>query len=82
MMLLCSCISGESPSSSASDIDNLNNPAIVDKPLIPKGVASPQVTGNHVLTARTRSSCMQLIKFVSVCLLAIDPPCLLPFNLC
>lgn len=54
---------GESPSSSASDIDNLNNPATADKPLIPKGVASPQVTGNHVLTARTRTSCMQLIKF-------------------
>lgn len=64
-MMLPFRLIGESPSSSASDIDNLNNPATADKAVIPKGVASPQVAGNHVLTGRSRSSCMRLINFVS-----------------
>ncbi|KAL3531438.1 hypothetical protein ACH5RR_010760 [Cinchona calisaya] len=53
---------GESPSSSASDIDNLNNPVNVDKAVQGKAVGSPQVAGNHVLTARHRSSFMRLIN--------------------
>ncbi|XP_027117031.2 cysteine-tryptophan domain-containing zinc finger protein 3-like isoform X1 [Coffea arabica] len=54
---------GESPSSSASDIDNLNNPVNVDKAVQAKGVGSPQVAGNHVFTARNRSSFMRLINY-------------------
>ncbi|KAM7276122.1 hypothetical protein ACFE04_017988 [Oxalis oulophora] len=44
----------ESPSSSASDVDNMNHPTAVDKTAVPKGVSSPQVTGHHVIAARNR----------------------------
>ncbi|VFQ59636.1 unnamed protein product [Cuscuta campestris] len=54
---------GESPSSSASDIDNLNNPPVVDKGGLAKSVGSPQVTGAHVLTTRNRSNFTRLLKF-------------------
>ncbi|XP_059659524.1 cysteine-tryptophan domain-containing zinc finger protein 7 isoform X2 [Cornus florida] len=54
---------GESPSSSASDVDNLNNPAMVDKGALAKGVCSPQVAGNHVIAARNRSSFVRLLNF-------------------
>lgn len=54
---------GESPSSSASDIDNLNNTAMVDKVAIAKGVSSPQVTGNHVIAARNRPNFVRLLNF-------------------
>lgn len=54
---------GESPSSSASDIDNLNNPVNVDKAVQAKGVGSPQVAGNQVFTAKNRSSFMRLINY-------------------
>lgn len=56
---------GESPSSSASDVDNLNNPTIVDKVTLAKGVASPQVAGTHVVSARNRASFTRLFNFVS-----------------
>ncbi|CAL5372536.1 unnamed protein product [Camellia sinensis] len=42
---------GESPSSSASDVDNLNNPTTLDKVPLTKGVSSPQVAANHVIAA-------------------------------
>ncbi|KAK9018318.1 hypothetical protein V6N11_001294 [Hibiscus sabdariffa] len=51
---------GESPSSSASDIDNLNHP---DKVAFPKGVSSPQVAGNHVISARNRPNFVRLLNF-------------------
>ncbi|XP_050366950.1 cysteine-tryptophan domain-containing zinc finger protein 7-like [Argentina anserina] len=54
---------GESPSSSASDVDNLNNPSTLDKVPLPKGVSSPQVTGNHVIAARNRPSFVRMLKF-------------------
>ncbi|KAI3693509.1 hypothetical protein L1987_76453 [Smallanthus sonchifolius] len=38
---------GESPSSSASDIDNLNNPAAVDKNALTKGANDPQIGGSR-----------------------------------
>ncbi|XP_039024845.1 cysteine-tryptophan domain-containing zinc finger protein 3-like [Hibiscus syriacus] len=38
---------GGSPSSSASDVDNLNHPTAADKIAFPKGVSSPQVAGNR-----------------------------------
>ncbi|KAK8540921.1 hypothetical protein V6N13_060972 [Hibiscus sabdariffa] len=51
---------GESPSSSASDVDNLNHP---DKIALPKGVSSPQVAGNHVISARNRPNFVRLLNF-------------------
>nr|GLL42602.1 uncharacterized protein LOC109160423 [Ipomoea trifida] len=54
---------GESPSSSASDVDNLNNPSAVDKGGLAKGVGSPQVTGAHVMTTRNRSNFSRLLIF-------------------
>ncbi|KAK8614572.1 hypothetical protein V6N13_068372 [Hibiscus sabdariffa] len=51
---------GESPSSSASDVDNLNHP---DKVAFPKGVSSPQVAGNHVISARNRPNFVRLLNF-------------------
>ncbi|CAL9133271.1 unnamed protein product [Musa textilis] len=43
---------GESPSSSASDVDNLNNQAILGKDASGKDGSSPQVAGNSVIAAR------------------------------
>ncbi|KAH7517109.1 hypothetical protein FEM48_Zijuj09G0027500 [Ziziphus jujuba var. spinosa] len=54
---------GESPSSSASDVDNLNNPTTVDKVAIPKGVTSPQVAANHVIAGRHRTHFSRLLTF-------------------
>ncbi|KAL4384966.1 hypothetical protein GQ457_15G021890 [Hibiscus cannabinus] len=51
---------GESPSSSASDVDNLNHP---DRVAFPKGVSSPQVAGNHVISARNRPNFVRLLNF-------------------
>ncbi|XP_057964806.1 cysteine-tryptophan domain-containing zinc finger protein 7 [Malania oleifera] len=55
---------GESPSSSASDVDNLNNPPTLDKVALNKGVSSPQVAGNHVIAARNRPNFVRLLNFV------------------
>ncbi|KAA8549191.1 hypothetical protein F0562_000875 [Nyssa sinensis] len=52
---------GESPSSSASDVDNLNNPATVDKGALAKGVSSPQVA--VVIAAGNRSNFVRLLNF-------------------
>ncbi|KAA8521818.1 hypothetical protein F0562_012491 [Nyssa sinensis] len=57
---------GESPSSSASDVDNLNNPTTVDKGVLAKGVSSPQVAGNYFTAARNRSNFVHLLNFVSI----------------
>ncbi|OMO63756.1 Zinc finger, CW-type [Corchorus capsularis] len=54
---------GESPSSSASDVDNLNHPTTADKVALPKGVSSPQVAGNHVISARNRPNFVRLLGF-------------------
>ncbi|XWS31681.1 hypothetical protein CRYUN_Cryun23aG0096800 [Craigia yunnanensis] len=54
---------GESPSSSASDVDNLNHPTAADKVVFPKGVSSPQVAGNHVISARNRPNFVRLLNF-------------------
>ncbi|XP_049344007.1 cysteine-tryptophan domain-containing zinc finger protein 7 [Solanum verrucosum] len=63
---------GESPSSSASDVDNLNNPTIVDKVTLAKGVASPQVAGTHVVSARNRASFTRLFNFAQEVYLAME----------
>ncbi|CAN4113672.1 unnamed protein product [Withania somnifera] len=54
---------GESPFSSVSDADNLNNPTIVDKAASAK-VGSPQGAGTHVVSgsARNGSSFMRLVN--------------------
>lgn len=57
---------GESPSSSASDVDNFNGQATVDKAALAKVVGSPQISGSHVITTQNRSSFMRLLKFVSI----------------
>ncbi|GMI74009.1 hypothetical protein like AT3G62900 [Hibiscus trionum] len=54
---------GESPFSSASDVDNLNHPTTSDKVAFPKGVSSPQVAGNHVISARNRPNFVRLLNF-------------------
>nr|GMC63178.1 uncharacterized protein LOC109182758 [Ipomoea batatas] len=56
-------VEGESPPSSASDVDNLNNSLAVDKVASAKGVGSPQVTVTPVITARNRSNFMWLLNF-------------------
>ncbi|MQL71546.1 hypothetical protein Taro_003856 [Colocasia esculenta] len=57
---------GESPSSSASDVDNLNNQSTGEKAASAKGVSSPQVAGNHVIMARHRPNFVRLLNFVSL----------------
>lgn len=54
---------GESPSSSASDIDNLNNPAAVDKANLAKGVNDPQNGGNHIIAARNKPNFLRILNF-------------------
>ncbi|XP_022862691.1 uncharacterized protein LOC111382889 [Olea europaea var. sylvestris] len=54
---------GESPSSSASDVDNVNNQSTVDKAALAKGVSSPQVAGSHVITTKNRSSFARLLNY-------------------
>ncbi|XP_014501408.1 uncharacterized protein LOC106762170 isoform X1 [Vigna radiata var. radiata] len=53
---------GESPSSSASDVDNLNNQAAADRATLPRGTNS-HVAINHVISARTRPSLIRLLDF-------------------
>ncbi|KAF7804824.1 CW-type Zinc Finger, putative isoform 1 [Senna tora] len=54
---------GESPSSSASDVDNVNNSTTAEKCALPKGVSSPQVAGTHVISARNRPYFVRLLNF-------------------
>ncbi|CAI9767879.1 unnamed protein product [Fraxinus pennsylvanica] len=54
---------GESPSSSASDVDNVNNQSTVDKAAFAKGVGSPHVAGSHVITPKNRSSFTRLLNY-------------------
>lgn len=55
--------SGESPSSSASDVDSLNNLAMTDKAAMSKGSGSP--AANHVILLRNRPNFVRLLDFVS-----------------
>nr|AMP82926.1 type I inositol 1,4,5-trisphosphate 5-phosphatase 12 [Catalpa bungei] len=54
---------GESPSSSASDVDNLNHQATTEKAALAKVVGSPQVSGSHVITSRNRSGFLRILNF-------------------
>lgn len=55
---------GESPSSSASDVDNLNNQAAMDKDTIDK-VGGSHVAGNHIANAGSCTSFLWLLDSVS-----------------
>nr|CAD1828425.1 unnamed protein product [Ananas comosus var. bracteatus] len=56
---------GESPSSSASDVDNLNNQCTASKAAsAAKGVNSPQVAGNHVAT-RNHHNLIRLLAYTN-----------------
>lgn len=54
---------GESPSSSASDIDNLNNNANGDKAAQARSGGSPQLAANIVIAARNRPNFSRLLGF-------------------
>ncbi|CAA0832044.1 CW-type Zinc Finger [Striga hermonthica] len=54
---------GESPSSSASDVDNLNHQITTEKPSLAKAVGSPQVCGSHIITSRNRSGFLRILNF-------------------
>lgn len=54
---------GESPSSSASDIDNLNNTANGDKAAQVRSGGSPQLAANLVIAARNRPNFSRLLSF-------------------
>uniref|UniRef100_A0A0E0KDN7 CW-type domain-containing protein n=1 Tax=Oryza punctata TaxID=4537 RepID=A0A0E0KDN7_ORYPU len=56
---------GESPSSSASDIDNLNSHGL-SKALSTKGGNSPQVAGNHLpLAVRNQAHLLRLLAYTN-----------------
>ncbi|KAG6500851.1 hypothetical protein ZIOFF_040709 [Zingiber officinale] len=55
----------ESPSSSASDVDNLNNLALLGKDALAKGVSSPQASDNHVLAAHHLHQVMRLLHYTN-----------------
>uniref|UniRef100_A0A6P4AP26 uncharacterized protein LOC107433251 n=1 Tax=Ziziphus jujuba TaxID=326968 RepID=A0A6P4AP26_ZIZJJ len=61
---------GESPSSSASDVDNLNNQVTVEKATFPKG--SSQVTGNNIILARNNPNFVRLLDFTQDVSLAME----------
>ncbi|XP_071726650.1 cysteine-tryptophan domain-containing zinc finger protein 3 [Rutidosis leptorrhynchoides] len=54
---------GESPSSSASDIDNLNNPLAVEKAAVAKSVNDHQIGGTHVIAARNKPNFLRILNF-------------------
>ncbi|KAI3848232.1 hypothetical protein MKX03_003510 [Papaver bracteatum] len=62
---------GESPSSSASDVDNLNQ-GTLDKLASGKGVNSPHVAGNHVIVAKNRPNFLRLLSFAEDVSLAME----------
>lgn len=55
---------GESPSSSASDVDNLSNQAAMDKASIDK-VGGFRVAGSHIANAGSCTGFSRLLDFVS-----------------
>ncbi|KAL8530864.1 hypothetical protein ACS0TY_007769 [Phlomoides rotata] len=63
---------GESPSSSASDLDNLNHQATADKAASAKVVGSPQVSGSHIITSRNRSSLLRVLNYAQDVIFAME----------
>ncbi|KAG4378362.1 hypothetical protein GLYMA_17G024800v4 [Glycine max] len=62
---------GESPSSSASDIDNLNNLAVADKATLTRG-SNTHVPSNQVISARNRPNIVRLLDFTQDINLAME----------
>ncbi|XP_020580611.1 uncharacterized protein LOC110024794 [Phalaenopsis equestris] len=56
---------GESPSSSASDIDNLNNHGGLDKVVSVRPISSPQIPSNHAIASRNRPHVMRLLTYTN-----------------
>jgi hypothetical protein len=54
----------ESPSSSASDVDNLNNQSTAAKAVSARALYSPQIAGNSI--PRNNHHLMGLLAYVSV----------------
>ncbi|KAK7363607.1 hypothetical protein VNO77_05756 [Canavalia gladiata] len=54
---------GESPSSSVSDIDNLNNLAVVDKANLTRGTNTTHFANNQVIFARNHPNIVRLLDF-------------------
>ncbi|KAE9589225.1 hypothetical protein Lal_00000301 [Lupinus albus] len=54
---------GESPSSSASDVDNVNNSTTADKVALSKSTSSPQIVGTHLIAARNRPNIVRLLSY-------------------
>ncbi|KAF8089403.1 hypothetical protein N665_0506s0010 [Sinapis alba] len=63
---------GESPSSSASDVDNVNHPAGADKVGNSRGISSPLVAGNQVISAQNRYNILRLLQFAQNVNLGMD----------
>ncbi|KAJ1427281.1 Zinc finger, CW-type [Sesbania bispinosa] len=62
---------GESPSSSASDIDNLNNMVAVDKSTLPRST-NTHVANNQVISARNHPTLVRLLDFTQDMNFAMD----------
>ncbi|XP_027338643.1 uncharacterized protein LOC113852537 [Abrus precatorius] len=62
---------GESPSSSASDVDNLNNQAATDRATLPRGT-NTHVAVNQVISTRTHPNLVRLLDFTQDIHLAMD----------
>eukprot|EP00268_Persea_americana_P056348 TRINITY_DN6637_c0_g1_i3.p1 TRINITY_DN6637_c0_g1~~TRINITY_DN6637_c0_g1_i3.p1 ORF type:complete len:940 (-),score=203.71 TRINITY_DN6637_c0_g1_i3:1847-4321(-) len=56
--------SGESPSSSASDVDDLNNQSTLGKVALGKGIDTPQPASNHVIPASNRPNYERMLSYV------------------
>ncbi|EPS73114.1 hypothetical protein M569_01650 [Genlisea aurea] len=63
---------GESPSSSASDVDNLNHQAAPDKAALARVGGSPHVSGTHVISSRNRSGFLRILNFAQDVNFAMD----------
>lgn len=62
----CGCdFLGESPSSSASDVDDLNNQSTLGKVALGKGIDTPQPASNHVIPASNRPNYERMLSYVS-----------------
>lgn len=61
---LLTLFAGESPSSSVSDIDNLNNQALVDKTSLSKSNGTHD--GSNIVASRNRPNFARLFDFVSL----------------
>ncbi|KAJ1395192.1 Zinc finger, CW-type [Sesbania bispinosa] len=62
---------GESPSSSASDIDNFNNMAAVDKSTLPRST-NTHVANNQAISARNHPTLVRLLDFTQDMNFAMD----------